>query len=124
MQKKQNERAEKDAVINLNRKIEAIVEEANKMAPSAKGKTKTERLADIRENRREEKEAIRAEEAFTSGNSEAKHLMTEKKESKSEEPYDPFAMTDEEWATMTPAERMIYTDVKRRQQDDNANQGS
>ena len=50
--------------------------------------------------------------------------MAEKKESKSEEPYDPFAMTDEEWATMTPAERMIYTDVKRRQQDDTANQGS
>ena len=124
MQKKQNERAEKDAVINLNRKIEAIVEEADKMAPTTKGKTKAERLADIRENRREEKEAIRAEEAFTSSNSEAGQPVTEKEESKSEEPYDPFAMTDEEWATMTPAERMIYTDVKRRQQDDTANQGS
>ena len=124
MQKKQNERAEKDAVINLNRKIEAIVEEANRMAPSVKGKTRTERLENIRENRRGEKEAIRAEEAFTSGNSEAVQPVTEKKESKSGEPYDPFAMTEEEWAAMTPAERMIYTDVKRRQQNETVDQGS
>ena len=121
MQKKQNERAEKEAAINLNRKIDAIVEEADKMAPSAKGKTKTERLAVIRENRREEKEAIRAEEAFTSNHSEEKHSSPEEHESKSEEPYDPFAMTDEEWAKMTPVERLIYTDVKRRQRDDTSN---
>ena len=66
MRKKKNERAQKEAIINLNRKIEAIVSEAEEMMPSSVGKTKTERLADIRENRKEEKEAIRAEEAFTS----------------------------------------------------------
>ena len=64
--KKKGERAEKEAVINLNRRIDAIVQAAEEMMPSSVGKTKAEKLANIRENRKEEKESIRAEEAFTS----------------------------------------------------------
>lgn len=117
--KKKSERAEKEAVINLNRRIDAIVDEAEKMAPSHAGKTKTERLADIRDNRKEEKEAIRAEEAFTQGGSaespdtagDARGLRTERKQD------DPFEMTPEEWEAMSPVDRMIYKDVKRRQND-------
>lgn len=46
--------------------IDAIVDEAEKLTETSAGKTKTERLADIRENRKEEKEAIRQKEAFGS----------------------------------------------------------
>lgn len=112
--KKKNERAEKEAIINLNRKIDAIIREAQEMAPSNVGKTKAERLADIRDNRKEEKEAIRSEEAFTSegddrnGNEERSVPIPPVQD-------DPFEITPEEWAEMSPVERMIYQDVKRRQ---------
>ena len=117
IRKKKNERAEKEAVINLNRKIDAIVDEAEKMAPSAAGKTKAERLSDIRENRKEEKEALRAEEAFTS-DAAAKKKSKEPARPETGGQGDPFEMTPEEWSAMSPIERMIYTDVKRRQRND------
>lgn len=121
--KKKNERAEKEAVINLNRKIDAIVEEAEKMAPSAAGKTKSERLADIRENRKEERDAIRAGEAFTpEGNAGTGHEGNGAPEPRRRD--DPFEMTPEEWENMSPVERMIYRDVKRRQQSDSADDES
>ena len=115
LRKKQNERAEKEAVINLNRRIDAIIGEADKMAPSTAGQTKTERLADIRDNRREEKDALRAEEAFTpkTADGTAKDGQNAKEP---EEQADPFTVTPEEWENMSPIERMIYKDVKRRQQ--------
>lgn len=115
LRKKQNERAEKEAVINLNRRIDAIIGEADKMAPSTAGHTKTERLADIRDNRREEKDALRAEEAFTpkTADGTAKDGQNAKEP---EEQADPFTVTPEEWENMSPIERMIYKDVKRRQQ--------
>ena len=117
IRKKKHERDEKEAVINLNRKIDAIVSEAEEMMPSSVEKTKTERLADIRENRKEEKEAIRAEEAFTSeGNDRNGHGGNGSPEPEHQE--DPFEMTPEEWAGMSPVERMIYKDVKRRQRND------
>ena len=113
LQIRNNEREEKESVINLNRMIDAIVEKAEEMAPSAAGKTKSERLADIRENRKEEKEAIRKEEAFTS----SKPTKTAEMEQAATSESDPFRMTEEEWKTLSPVERMIYEDVKRRQQD-------
>ena len=107
---RKHERAEKESVINLNQMIDAIVDEAEKLTNSA-GKTKTEQLAGIRENRKAEKEAIRQEEAFTA---------QDKKESETEKEEDgpasnnPFEVTEEEWASMSPVERKIYLDVKRR----------
>ena len=112
-QVRQHEREEKESLINLNKRIDAIVEEAEKLTGSSNGRTKSERLADIRENRKAEKEAIRQEEAFTA---------SEKKESESKQEEtvtasnNPFEMTAEEWASMSPVERKIYLDVKRRQQ--------
>lgn len=117
IRKKKGERAEKEAIINLNRRIDAMVETAEKMSPSNVGKTKAERLANIRENRKEEKESIRAEEAFTAGGCNKENsvgtagLETDRKG-------DPFQVTPEEWEKMSPIDRMIYKDVKRRQRDD------
>ncbi len=117
IQKKKNERAEKEAVINLNRKIDAIIDEADMMAPSRAGITKAERLSGIRSNRKQEKEAIRAEEAFPSEEKDGEgHERKTQQETGRRD--DPFEMTPEEWAEMSPVERMIYQDVKRRQQDD------
>ena len=114
IRKKKNERAEKEAVINLNREIEAIVNEAEKMTPLDHGKTKTERLSGIRDNRKEEKEAIRAGESFTSAvDSPAGKAV---KGNKGRE--DPFEMTREEWESMSPIDRMIYNDVKRRRRNE------
>ncbi len=119
IRKKKNERAEKEAVIELNRKIDAIVDVAAKMTPSRTGKTKTERLAGIRENRKEEKEAIRAGEAFTANPEGTKKSGDEGQAVKAcAEQGDPFEVTPEEWAAMSPIERMIYQDVKRRQGND------
>ena len=118
--KKKSERAEKEAVINLNRRIDAIVDEAEKMTPSGAGKTKAERLSDIRDNRREEKEALRAEEAFTTDADTSVSRMGETApdpaEKKDEDcgKNDPFEVTSEEWEMMSPVERMIYQDVKKR----------
>ncbi len=120
LQEKQNERTEMEAAINLNKKIEAIVDEAEKMTPSSSGKTKAERLANIRENRKVEKEAIRAEEAFTAPVKAERTVLKEETQTQSNK-YDPFEMTPEEWAAMSPIERMIYQDVKRRQRNDGQN---
>ena len=108
---RKREREEKESVINLNKTIDAIVDKAEKLTGSASGKTKTERLADIRENRKEEKEAIRKEEAFTAS---AEESIPKKEENTTPAANNPFEMTEEEWASMSPVERMIYKDVKRR----------
>lgn len=113
IQKKQNERAEKEAVINLNRMIEAIVDEAEKMAPPSAGKTKAERLSDIRENRKDEKEAIRREEAFTASE-KAEQPVEAKSAGKAGSPFVP---SEEEWSRMSPIEKMIWEDVNGRWQD-------
>ena len=123
LRKKRNERAEKEAVINLNRKIDAIIKVAEEMTPSGTGKTKSERIAGIRENRKEEKEAIRAEEAFTSEGNDTKGREAGNG-SGPDRQADPFEVTPEEWETMSPIERMIYKDVKRRQRNDEPGDGS
>jgi len=108
---RRHEREEKESLINLNQMIETIVDEAEKLT-SAAVKTKAERLADIRENRKAEKEAIRQEEAFTG---ESKIEPEAKKEETIATSNNPFEVTEEEWASMSPVERKIYLDVKRRQ---------
>jgi hypothetical protein len=119
IQKKKNERAEKESVINLNRRIDAIVQTAEEMMPSNVGKTKEERLADIRENRKEEQESIRAEEAFTSDDrDQANRIVQDASEHNSQE--DPFTITSEEWENMSPIDRMIYQDVQKRQKNDSS----
>lgn len=115
--KKKGERAEKEAVINLNRRIDAIVQAAEEMMPSSVGKTKAEKLANIRENRKEEKDSIRAEEAFTSDGTN-KASRTDRDNPKIGVQDDPFTITPEEWEKMSPIDRMIYQDVKRRQEND------
>ncbi len=111
-QLRKRERAEKESAINLQQMIDAIVDEAEKLTTAA-GKTKAERLSDIRENRNTEKEAIRKEEAFTaSSNGESES----RKEERTQTSNNLFEVTEEEWASMSPVERKIYLDVKRRQE--------
>ena len=116
---KMHEREEKEAELNLSRMIEAIVAEAEKMAPSVSGMAKSERLSGIRENRKEEKEALRHEEAFTSGGSKENTGRTEESgKDTGASAADPFSMTEEEWQKLSPIERMLWEDVKGRRQAD------
>jgi hypothetical protein len=55
--------AETEAKVNLNAEIEEIVAEAKGMNKSATKKSKREKVSNIKENRREEREIIRAESA-------------------------------------------------------------
>ena len=107
-----NERAEKEAEINLNRIIDAIVSEAEQMAPSTAGKTKAERLAGIKENRKKEKEVLREEEAFTAEpGKEAPSGMA-------------GAPQGQEWEELTPIQKMLWKDLERRRAGDESSQGS
>ena len=112
LQIRKHEREEKESVINLNQMIDAIVDEAEKLTSAAE-QTRAERLSDIRDNRKAEKEAIRKEEAFTA---ESKKESAARKEETAPTSNNPFEVTEEEWASMSPVERKIYLDVKRRQQ--------
>lgn len=105
LQKKGNERAEMEAAINLNRAIDAIVADAEKMAPSSSNKTKTERIAGIRENRRKEKDELRAVEAFTGDESSAEATSSADATSTETE------MTQQEWDEMSPIQRMLWGDL-------------
>ncbi|MBR3187586.1 MAG: Mu transposase C-terminal domain-containing protein [Lachnospiraceae bacterium] len=111
LQKKGNERAEMEAAINLNRAIDAIVADAEKMAPAAAAKTKAERLADIRENRKKEKEALREEEAFTAENGTEPCVLPEERKDASG---DEVILTPEDWEEMTPIQRMLWKDLLER----------
>ena len=109
-EEKQLERAEKEALINLNRVIDAIVAEAEEMAPSNIGKTKAERLSDIRGNRKEEKEAIREEEAFTA-TQDKKETMQEKEPSAAKEKI--------EDKPLTRIQKMLRDDLEQRRRKNN-----
>ena len=118
LQVKGHERAEKEAAINLTRMIEAIVADAESMAPSEKDRTKAERLRGIRDNRKLEKEALR-QEAFTSQAAQKDEMPPAESPGITEEDQaDPFEMSDEEWQKLSPIERMLWEDVKGRRQDD------
>ena len=117
LQKQCHERAELESAINLNRAIDAIVAEAEKMSPASTGKTKAERLADIRENRREEKEALRSREAFTSDRAEniqdqgKGNLSGETQDTRTEPSSQAPLLTEQEWDEMTPIQRMLWEDL-------------
>ena len=65
LERKRRQASETEAKINLNHEIDAIVKQAERTAPSVRGVPKSERLAGIRKNRKEERERIRREESFT-----------------------------------------------------------
>ena len=109
LQRKGHERAELEASINLNRAIDAIVADAEKMAPDTSEKTKAERISGIRENRKNEKEALRAAEAFTSdgqdtGTDTSKDTMSAGQE-------EPPVLSEQEWDEMTPIQRMLWKEL-------------
>ena len=117
LQKKGNERAELEAAINLNRAIDAIVSDAEKMAPGVAGKTKAERIADIRENRKKEKEALRTGEAFTAG-TQKNGQGGPPEEQPGKQPEGAHAqapaISKQEWDEMTPIQRMLWEDLLER----------
>ena len=55
---------ETEARVNLGKQIESIVESAEKMAETDRQKSKAERVRNIRENRKSERDEIRKQEAF------------------------------------------------------------
>lgn len=57
--------AETEAKVNLNAEIEAIVTEAKSMNKGATKKSRREKVSNIKENRREEREIMRTESAGT-----------------------------------------------------------
>lgn len=119
LQRKGNERAELEAAVNLNRAIDAIVADAEKMAPGAAGKTKAERISEIRENRRNEKEALRAREAFTSDCRDPGLAMPAEGEpgaGPENGPPGEAVLTQQEWDEMTPIQRMLWKDLLGREE--------
>lgn len=64
-EKKRHQAQETEAKINLGREIDSIIKDAEKLSSIPANRPKSERLAGIRENRKEEREQIRKQEAFT-----------------------------------------------------------
>jgi hypothetical protein len=65
--KKQLKFSETEAKINLNAEIDAIVANAKNMAADYSGKSKKERVANIKENRRRERELMQSANAESNG---------------------------------------------------------
>lgn len=81
LEKKRHEVQETEAKLNLGAEIDSIVKEAERMAEPAVGRSKAERVSGIRQNRKEERDAIRRQEAFSSGGEDAgKHQPQEETE--------------------------------------------
>lgn len=70
-EKKRYQARETEAKINLGREIDSIIEEAEQMAEPADGRSKAERLSGIKQNRRDEREYLKKQEAFTGSNKDA-----------------------------------------------------
>ena len=64
-EKKRHQAQETEAKINLGREIDSIIKDAEKLSSAQENRPKSERLAGIRGNRKEEREQIRKQEAFT-----------------------------------------------------------
>ena len=64
-EKKRHQAQETEAKINLGREIDSIIKDAEKLSSTQENRPKSERIAGIRENRKEEREQIRKQEAFT-----------------------------------------------------------
>ena len=71
VEKKQYQAWETEAKINLGREIDSIIEEAEQMAEPADGRSKAERLSGIKKNRKDEREYLKKQEAFTGSNKDA-----------------------------------------------------
>ncbi len=69
VEKKQHQAQETEAKINLGKEIDSIIEEAEQMAAPAGSRSKAERLSGIKQNRRDEREYLKKQEAFTKGSS-------------------------------------------------------
>lgn len=68
VEKKRYQAWETEAKINLGREIDSIIEEAEQMAEPADGRSKAERLSGIKQNRKDEREYLKKQEAFTGSN--------------------------------------------------------
>ena len=64
-EKKRHQAQETEAKINLGREIDSIIKDAEKLSSTQENRPKSERLAGIRGNRKEEREQVRKQEAFT-----------------------------------------------------------
>ena len=64
-EKKRHQAQETEAKINLGREIDSIIKDAEKLSSTQENRPKSERLAGIRGNRKEEREQFRKQEAFT-----------------------------------------------------------
>lgn len=123
LQRKGSERAELEAAVNLNRAIDAIVADAEKMAPGAAGKTKSERISDIRENRKNEKEALRAREAFTLDSRDpGQSRPPEGQRAPEKGAHETTVVTQQEWDEMTPIQRMLWKDLLERGEGDGSSE--
>lgn len=71
VEKKRYQTRETEAKINLGREIDSIIEEAEQMAEPTDGRSKAERLSGIKQNRRDEREYLKKQEAFTGSNKDA-----------------------------------------------------
>ena len=63
-EKKRNKVRETEAKVNLGKQIESIVDSAESMTGTDKTASKSERIRNIRSNRRNEREEIRKQESF------------------------------------------------------------
>ncbi len=66
-EKKKNKVRETEAKVNLGKQIESIVDSAESMTGADKTASKSERIRNIRNNRRIEREEIRKQESFVKG---------------------------------------------------------
>lgn len=69
VEKKKHQAQETEAKINLGREIDSIIEEAEQMAAPTGSCSKAERLSGIKQNRRDEREYLKKQKAFTTGGS-------------------------------------------------------
>lgn len=73
---KRHQAQETEAKINLGREIDSIIKDAEQMSGHLDMRPKSERLSGIRQNRREEREQTRKQEAFTAREEDmAKHAV-------------------------------------------------
>ena len=79
VEKKRYQARETEARINLGREIDSIIEEAEQMAEPMDGRSKAERLSGIKQNRRDEREYLKKQEAFTGSNKDVREQQFHQK---------------------------------------------
>jgi len=96
--------SETESKVNLNAEIDAIVAEAQKMGKGVPHKSKRERVSQIQENRKQEREAIRSSSAAITESTDGTSVVSEKT----------VANEDE----MSPTLRMIKQKLEERLKND------